>query len=202
VVGKACSTRYHMAYYEVPKATPPDMLWIGASPSRARQGGWRRDVRVSWPLAALGLIGALACADLRWGESDSAAPDEVATTYAPELGVDLTRMESREGGLLYQDLREGTGQVAEPGRTVVFHYTGWLPDGTRFDSSLDRSQPLHMILSVGQEIPGWEVGIPGMREGGRRRLVIPYGMAYGASGRGEIPPRATLVYDVELLEVR
>jgi FKBP-type peptidyl-prolyl cis-trans isomerase FkpA len=129
-------------------------------------------------------------------------PDQVAQTYAPELNVDLDRMQRGEGGLHYEDLREGTGEVAEPGRPVVVHYTGWLPDGTRFDSSHDHGQPFQIVIGQGHVIRGWDVGIPGMREGGTRRLVIPHGMAYGASGMGPIPPRATLVFDVELLEVR
>jgi FKBP-type peptidyl-prolyl cis-trans isomerase FkpA len=129
-------------------------------------------------------------------------PDEVARTYAPELNVDLERMRRGEGGLRYQDLEEGTGAVAEQGRPVVVHYTGWLPDGTQFDSSHDHGQPFQIVIGQGHVIRGWDVGIPGMREGGTRRLVIPHGMAYGPSGMGPIPPRATLIFDVELLEVR
>jgi FKBP-type peptidyl-prolyl cis-trans isomerase FkpA len=129
-------------------------------------------------------------------------PEDVAATYAPELNIDLDRMERREGGLHVEDVREGTGQAAEPGRPVVVHYTGWLPDGTRFDSSRDHGEPFTVVIGAGRVIRGWDEGIPGMREGGVRRRVIPYGMAYGAGGMGPIPPRATLIFEVELLEVR
>ncbi len=148
-------------------------------------------------LAAIILVGFTGCN----GEGELAA-DEVDETYAPELDVDLDRMERGEGGLYIEDVREGTGEVAEPGMLVLVHYTGWLSDGTKFDSSHDRDQPFSVVIGEGNVIPGWDEGIPGMREGGMRRLVIPYGMAYGASGRGPIPPRATLVFDVELLAVQ
>jgi FKBP-type peptidyl-prolyl cis-trans isomerase FkpA len=136
------------------------------------------------------------------GEPAQEQPHEVARTYAPELEIDLDRMQRAEGGLHYEDVQEGTGEVAEPGRTVVVHYTGWLPDGTMFDSSHDHGQPFQVPIGQGHVIRGWDEGIPGMREGGIRKLVIPHGMAYGASGVGPIPPRATLVFEVELLEVR
>jgi FKBP-type peptidyl-prolyl cis-trans isomerase len=157
-------------------------------------------------VAAAALAAAVACNGAQDERApvaeEPAAPDQVARTYAPELNVDVDRMERAEGGLRYEDVQEGTGEMAEPGRTVVVHYTGWLPDGTQFDSSHDRAQPLDVVLGQGRVIRGWDEGIVGMREGGTRRLVIPHGMAYGASGMGPIPPRATLVFDVELLEVR
>jgi FKBP-type peptidyl-prolyl cis-trans isomerase FkpA len=129
-------------------------------------------------------------------------PDQVARTYAAELGVDVNRMQEGPDGLRYEDVVEGTGAVAEAGRSVVVHYTGWLPDGTLFDSSHDHGQPFQVEIGRGHVIRGWDEGIPGMREGGTRRLVIPHGMAYGAGGMGPIPPRSTLVFDVELLQVR
>lgn len=130
------------------------------------------------------------------------APDQVARTYAPELGVDLEEMVRMPGGLYYDDILPGVGEVAEPGRTVVVHYAGWLPDGTQFDSSHDRDEPFQFRLGAGRVIQGWDVGVAGMMEEGVRKLVIPHGMAYGPAGSGPIPPRATLVFDVELLEVR
>lgn len=157
-------------------------------------------------VAAVVLTAVVACNGARdegaAGGGEDAAPDQVARTYAPELNVELDRMQRVEGGLHYEDVREGTGTVAQQGRTVVVHYTGWLPDGTQFDSSHDRGEPLDVVLGQGRVIRGWDEGIVGMREGGLRRLVIPHGMAYGAGGMGPIPPRATLVFDVELLEVR
>lgn len=106
-------------------------------------------------------------------------------------------------GLKYQDIEVGTGAVAERGRKVKLHYTGWLIDGTQFDSSVDRRRPFEFTLGQGEVIRGWEEGLPGMRVGGRRRLVIPPALAYGVVGRPAlIPPNAELTYLVELLDVR
>jgi FKBP-type peptidyl-prolyl cis-trans isomerase FkpA len=127
---------------------------------------------------------------------------EVAQEYAPELGVDLDRMQRTESGLYYEDTQPGTGEEAEAGRHVVVHYTGHLPDGSVFDSSVERGDPFDLVLGTGAVIGGWEEGLLGMREGGRRRLVIPPALAYGAGGRPPvIPPESTLIFDVELLQV-
>jgi FKBP-type peptidyl-prolyl cis-trans isomerase len=163
--------------------------------------------RAMMVLSAVVLAGAVACdsgPDERPADEATVEPagDQVAREYAPELNVDLDRMQRAEGGLHYEDVVEGTGEVAETGSTVVVHYTGWLPDGTKFDSSRDRDEPFETMIGMGHVIQGWDEGIPGMRVGGQRRLVIPHGMAYGPAGRGPIPPAATLVFDVELLEVR
>jgi FKBP-type peptidyl-prolyl cis-trans isomerase FkpA len=97
----------------------------------------------------------------------------------------------------------GTGEEANAGESVVVHYTGWLPDGTKFDSSRDRNEPFEFALGAGAVIAGWDEGVAGMKVGGRRKLVIPPTLGYGAQGSGDvIPPNATLVFDVELLEVR
>lgn len=140
--------------------------------------------------AALAL-GAAGCAD---------APD---VEFAPELNVDLSEMRQTETGLYIRELAEGDGAVAEVGNTVMVHYTGWLPDGTKFDSSRDRGQPLAIPIGTGAVIAGWDEGVPGMRVGGRRQLVIPPDLGYGSRGAGGvIPPDATLVFDVELMGVR
>lgn len=137
----------------------------------------------------IALAGATACAD-----SDG---------FADELDIDLGSMEERPGGLYVEDVEVGNGAEAFVGQLVVVHYTGWLTDGSEFDSSRNAGVPLDVVIGQGNVIQGWDEGIPGMREGGRRRLVIPPGLAYGASGAGGvIPPNATLVFDVELLEVR
>ena len=107
------------------------------------------------------------------------------------------------------DMKVGTGAEARQGRRVSVHYTGWLyhptkPDhkGRQFDSSRDRGQPYDLTLGQGEVIPGWDQGLLGMKVGGARRLVIPPALAYGSSGQGEIPPSATLVFDVELMGVQ
>jgi FKBP-type peptidyl-prolyl cis-trans isomerase FkpA len=126
----------------------------------------------------------------------------VARTYAPELNVNLDRMERLESGLLYEDVVEGTGEEAVAGRLVTVHYTGWLSDGTRFDSSREHGQPFEVPIGQGHVIRGWDEGIPGMRVGGQRKLVIPPVLGYGERGvPGTIPAGATLVFDVELLDV-
>jgi hypothetical protein len=100
------------------------------------------------------------------------------------------------------DVRVGCGATAHPGDTVNVQYTGWLTDGTKFDSSRDRGQPFSFPLGQGQVIKGWDQGVAGMKEGGKRRLWIPSALAYGPSGQPPtIPANATLIFDVELLGV-
>ena len=112
-------------------------------------------------------------------------------------------MITTQSGLQYQDLVVGAGAEAVAGKSVTVHYTGTLQDGSQFDSSLDRNQPFSFILGAGQVIPGWDEGVAGMKVGGKRKLVIPPGLAYGAQGYPPvIPANATLTFDVELLEVK
>lgn len=118
------------------------------------------------------------------------------------LITNITMSESAK--LAIKDIKEGQGQVAKSGDTVVVHYTGVLfESGDKFDSSLDRGQPFSFHLGSGQVIPGWDEGVQGMKEGGKRVLIIPHQMAYGERGiPGVIPPAATLQFEVELLEVK
>ncbi|HLH37540.1 MAG TPA: FKBP-type peptidyl-prolyl cis-trans isomerase [Bryobacteraceae bacterium] len=102
----------------------------------------------------------------------------------------------------YIEIAAGTGKAAEPGKLYVVHYTGWLADGTKFDSSYDRGEPFSFEQGKRKVIPGWDAGFEGMRAGGKRRFIIPYQLAYGEKGRGKIPPRAELIFDVELLDVK
>ena len=106
-------------------------------------------------------------------------------------------------GLTYVDLVVGTGREAAAGNLVTVHYTGWLTNGKKFDSSVDRSEPFSFPIGAGRVIKGWDEGVAGMKVGGKRKLTIPSQLGYGARGAGgAIPPNATLVFDVELLEVR
>jgi len=104
-------------------------------------------------------------------------------------------------GLQYIETQLGAGPEAVPGQSVTVHYTGWLTDGKKFDSSRDRGQPFRFGLGAGQVIKGWDEGVAGMKVGGRRRLIIPAGLGYGERGVGPIPGGATLVFAVELLGV-
>lgn len=106
-------------------------------------------------------------------------------------------------GLMYVDEKEGTGAVAKAGDTVVVHYTGWLKDGTKFDSSRDRGEPFSFPLGKGRVIKGWDEGVAGMKVGGKRKLIIPPELGYGKRGAGDvIPADAQLTFDVELLEIK
>jgi FKBP-type peptidyl-prolyl cis-trans isomerase FkpA len=105
-------------------------------------------------------------------------------------------------GLQYEDLVEGTGPAAKAGDSVKVHYTGWLTDGTKFDSSLDRRSPFVFPLGAGRVIKGWDEGVAGMKVGGKRKLQIPPQLGYGARGAGGvIPPNAELIFEVELLGI-
>jgi FKBP-type peptidyl-prolyl cis-trans isomerase FkpA len=107
------------------------------------------------------------------------------------------------GSLLIEDVKIGEGDVAAKGKTVSVHYTGMLTNGTKFDSSVDRGEPIVFPLGVGRVIKGWDQGVEGMKVGGKRKLTIPPELAYGSRGTpgGPIPPNATLVFDVELVAV-
>ena len=108
-----------------------------------------------------------------------------------------------DSGLKFEDLAPGDGATAEAGQQVSVHYTGWLTDGTKFDSSVDRGMPFQFTLARGMVIRGWDEGVLGMRVGGKRKLTIPPQLGYGAQGAGGvIPPNATLVFDVELLDIQ
>jgi FKBP-type peptidyl-prolyl cis-trans isomerase len=105
-------------------------------------------------------------------------------------------------GLQYWDIVVGTGTTAAAGKSVRVHYTGWLTNGNKFDSSVDRREPFVFSLGAGQVIRGWDEGVAGMKVGGKRQLRIPPALGYGARGAGGvIPPNATLIFDVELLQV-
>jgi FKBP-type peptidyl-prolyl cis-trans isomerase len=117
---------------------------------------------------------------------------------APQGGKPVTTPD----GLQYTDDQVGTGAVAEPGKNVSVHYTGWLMNGTKFDSSRDRGQPFNFPLGAGRVIKGWDEGVAGMRVGGKRTLIIPPDLGYGSRATGPIPANSTLKFEVELLDVK
>jgi FKBP-type peptidyl-prolyl cis-trans isomerase len=125
-------------------------------------------------LAVLGVAGLSGCGRSGSGETDS---------------------------LVVKDELVGTGPAAQAGDTVIVNYTGWLTDGTKFDSSLDRNQPFSFVLGAQQVIAGWDQGVAGMQVGGKRKLTIPPELGYGAQANGPIPANSTLVFEVELLQI-
>ncbi len=141
----------------------------------------------------------LACGGARPWRGTGLDPAQV--TFTPELGVDLATFEETPSGLLVEELEPGDGAVARRGSLVYLNYAGWLPDGSLVDTSVG-GDPFQFRLGETEAIKGWNEGILGMRVGGRRRLVIRPGLAYGSRGTARIPPDATLVFEVELVEVR
>ena len=143
--------------------------------------------------------------ELAYGEDGAGdvIPPNAVLVFDVEVVGTRSNQYPEEGDLEIEELEAGTGAEAVPGDTVSVHYTGWLEDGTKFDSSLDRGEPIEFPLGVGYVIPGWDQGLVGMKEGGRRRLTIPSHLAYGANGAGGvIPPFATLVFEVNLIRVQ
>ncbi len=129
--------------------------------------------------------------------------EQKAETAATGAAMIQKTAPAQTEGLMIKDLTYGKGAEATLGKTVVVHYTGTLKDGTKFDSSLDRNKPFSFPLGAGAVIQGWEKGIVGMKVGGKRKLIIPPNLGYGERGAGGvIPPNATLLFDVELLEVK
>jgi FKBP-type peptidyl-prolyl cis-trans isomerase FkpA len=113
------------------------------------------------------------------------------------------RFTATESGLKYKDLVLGKGRKAVPGDTVTIHYIGWLKNGAKFDNSRDQNKPVSFRMGAGQVIRGWEEGMKGMQVGGKRKLILPPDLGYGARGQGIfIPPNATLMYEIELVDLR
>lgn len=128
----------------------------------------------------------------------SGQPEEL--TYAPELNVTLDSAELRPSGMYVHDVVVGTGALADSMSTAEVHYTGWLADGSKFDSSRDRQETFRFTVGIGQVIGGWDEGVRGMRVGGKRQLIVPPKLGYGDIGAAPAIPRmATLVFEIELV---
>ncbi len=163
-------------------------------------------------LAAVALIALAGCQDkTSKATTSTTTTTQTSATTAPAESTGAGMSGTQAGaaaevttpsGLKYQDLVLGDGAVAESGKKVSVHYTGWLTDNTKFDSSVDRGQPFEFILGQGQVIRGWDEGVKGMRVHGKRRLTIPSDLGYGPRGQGPIPPDATLIFEVQLLDVK
>jgi FKBP-type peptidyl-prolyl cis-trans isomerase FkpA len=153
---------------------------------------------MSLSLATLSSIAALALCALPLAGLAFANPPSGAQPGAPE-----PEWKKNASGLEYQELKVGEGVEAKAGKVVDVHYTGWLLDGTKFDSSVDRGKPFSFHLGAGEVIRGWDEGVAGMKVGGKRKLRIPAELGYGSRGAGGvIPGNATLIFDVELLGVK
>ncbi len=147
--------------------------------------------------AAIMLLG-VGCA-----RQEEAKMPEPKPTASPAASQAAQATQATASGLQYVDVQPGTGAEAQNGQLVTVQYTGWLADGTKFDSSRDRKQPFKFKLGQGQVIKGWDEGVAGMRVGGTRKLTIPPALGYGERGFGRaIPPNATLTFEVELLAVQ
>jgi len=159
-------------------------------------------MRHPFPFArrAAAMLLALAAGCLSGTEPNS--PSNPATeTYAASLGVNIPQMTKLSDDLYVQDIVVGTGTVAATGKTVTVIYTGWLPNGTQFDSNVGKAA-FSVTLGAGGVIPGWEIGLVGVKAGGKRRLVIGSALGYGPVANGPIPANSTLVFDVQVNTVQ
>ncbi len=174
----------------------PSVRRLSAPVSRVVQRS--RSVAVTALLISLVAFGAC-------NSSDATGPgrpsDPSTETFASELGVNLASMTERADKLYIQDLVQGTGAEAVAGRRLRVRYTGWLASGSQFDSNVSSGAAFEFVLGGGRVIAGWDIGVPGMRVGGKRRLVFGSEYGYGPQGSGQIPPNATLVFDVELVSI-
>ena len=154
----------------------------------------QRVLRIAAAAALLALSGCLS--------DDVTAPvvqDPATVSYASSLNVRIADMTKTASGLYYQDVAVGTGAVAAAGDSIGVQYSGWLTNGSLFDTSRNSGVPIRFRLGRGRVIAGWDEGLAGMRVGGRRRLVIPSSLGYGPEGYGSIPGNAVMVFDVELV---
>ena len=157
-------------------------------------------MRASLSIVSLALIATLAACG-----SDNTAPeppDIETTVFAASLGVDLTQSTKTASGLYWRDLTVGTGATATVGTRVGVRYTGWLSNGTQFDSNVGSASPFPVTIGGGGVISGFDEGLRGMKVGGQRQLIIPPHLGYGAAGQGAIPGNAIIVFRVEIVSVQ
>jgi FKBP-type peptidyl-prolyl cis-trans isomerase FkpA len=158
-------------------------------------------------LISLVAVGLAACSSQKRPASQGTAPSGANPAVQPTDAQKSSQATPNNGPekvneLVILDEAEGTGPAAKSGDRVTVHYTGWLTDGTKFDSSRDAGKPFSFPLGAGRVIPGWDKGVVGMKVGGKRKLTIPSDLGYGEQGAGgAIPPNATLKFDVELLKI-
>jgi len=152
----------------------------------------------------LAVVGALFFYNKNKNDINATKQDKTADLKLNNQKMDgIDKLTTSKQGVQIEILKEGTGAIAKKGDTVSVHYAGVLEDGTKFDSSVDRGIPFEFILGAGQVIPGWDIGVEGMKIGEARKLTIPSELAYGSSGAGNaIPPNANLIFEVELLGIK
>jgi FKBP-type peptidyl-prolyl cis-trans isomerase FkpA len=139
--------------------------------------------------------------DRQTRQAQAAEATTAASSLTQAAATQAAGANTTSSGLKIEDEVVGTGAAAKSGDKVTVNYTGWLTNGTKFDSSLDHNQPFSFTLGVGQVIQGWDQGVVGMKVGGKRKLTIPPNLAYGASGNGSIPGNATLIFEIDLLSI-
>ena len=181
--------------------------WLGKT---GAQTSWMQIA--SW-LMCVGLLCGCEATNRAWmpawmgGHTDVLAAPTVPPQTEDQVQVSTEQTGGEEvttaSGLKYVELTPGTGASPGKGQTAVVHYTGWLTDGTKFDSSVDRKSPFSFQVGKGQVIAGWDEGVASMKVGGKRKLIVPPQLGYGRRGAGGvIPPDATLVFEVELLDIK
>jgi len=146
----------------------------------------------------MSVVAAAAVAGVSCSKSQPASPAPAAPAAEQKAAGEVV---TAPNGLVSQVLKPGTGDVAKKGDKIRVHYVGTFPNGTKFDSSRDRGEPFTFRLGAGMVIPGWDLGVEGMKEGELKKLTIPPGLGYGGSQVGPIPPNSTLVFEVELVDV-
>ena len=152
--------------------------------------------------ALVGFASSVRAEDNKPVSADAAAKTEKSDKAHKKMASKKSSDKKEVTELKIEDVKVGKGAMAESGKSVTVHYTGWLTNGKKFDSSVDAKRPFTFQLGAGQVIQGWDKGVVGMKVGGKRKLTIPANMAYGERGAGDvIPPNSTLVFDVELLNV-